>query len=151
MTELNDWAIIYGDGTVFTHEQGTWADAPALNAQVVVQPNRDVGLRTFAHRDYFLYINGRVLNVDERGCLDYLCNVLEFCTIYELPYPTRFVTNDGHVYDTYGVITAAADAGLIKIGRYLPDDNFRPLYAQATSLKNMPRKSARFAIEPEIA
>ncbi len=39
----HEWAIIYGDRKIFTSTDGSWAEAPPWNVQIVVIPNKTVG------------------------------------------------------------------------------------------------------------
>ena len=71
-----DWLIIYSDGSTYSSDDGAWKDAPGWDAQVVVEANETVGRRLHTRNDYWLLIDGRPVNVDFTGLLDYLANVL---------------------------------------------------------------------------
>jgi hypothetical protein len=49
------WAIYYGDGTIFTDEDGSQFDAPRTNIQVIVFKNYSMGWEILSQSDYYYY------------------------------------------------------------------------------------------------
>ena len=66
------WKIYYGDKSTFDSSQGGPEDAPALNAQIIVQPDPDVGWYTTHSRDYYVWQYNRWTGVDKFGLYYYL-------------------------------------------------------------------------------
>ncbi len=73
---MMDWLIVYSDGSTFSSDDGAWEDAPGWDAQIVVEENETVGRKLHCRNDFFVMIDGRPINVDFIGLMDYLANVL---------------------------------------------------------------------------
>jgi hypothetical protein len=52
------WRLYYSDGSTFTSADGSWADAPASDVQILVVFHGD-GYRTFSHGDDFYFMPGK--------------------------------------------------------------------------------------------
>lgn len=138
-----DWLIIYGDRSVFSNEDGSWAEAPPWNAQIVAIPNQTGGRELLSHSDHFIMVDNHILSVNNDGFLDYMLNVLRFATVNRIGYPTTYVLEkNGAVVDRDGLLLASVEAGITKVGRYLPTEVFRPLLQDAVAVKGLPDKSA---------
>lgn len=144
------WLIIYGDRSTFSDADGSWGAAPMWNPQVVVTEHPMVGRRLHCRNDYFIMVNGEVLCVDEVGLFDHLVNVLGFAKFGELGNPTTFLLPDGTELSELGLKLAAGWAGIVKIGRMLPEPRFRALLGEAVKVKGLPRKSGLLPDEPRI-
>jgi hypothetical protein len=70
------WRIYYGDGTTFDDLDGTPADAPALNVQVIVvrdrDPNSQLGRYPVHRFDYYWWDDPDWYGGDLFGLFDYL-------------------------------------------------------------------------------
>jgi len=100
------WQIFYGDGTAYSDRDGSPANAPCLNVQVIVQDNPDAthGRTTIHHKDYYVWIE-ETKSWDDRdlfGVWDYLFSI-----------PGQKV---------------------VKAGRTIPNDNFGAIYENAMRL-----------------
>ena len=49
------WAIYYGDGSIFTDEDGSPFDAPRTNVQIIVEKHPRLGWELFSQSEYFYY------------------------------------------------------------------------------------------------
>lgn len=146
-----DWLIIYGDRSVFSSKDGSWAVAPPWNAQIVAIPNQTGGRELLSRNDYFVMVDGQILNVDDTGFLDYMLNVVRFATMSRIGYPTTYVLRkSGAVIDRDGLLLASVEAGITKVGRYLPTEVFRPLLRDAVAVEGLPKKSAWLRNERRI-
>lgn len=67
------WAIYYGDGSVYSSEDGSHWDAPARNVQVIVVADPDHKWTTVSSTDYYILWDDRWQGVDWFGLYDYLC------------------------------------------------------------------------------
>ena len=85
-----DWLIVYGDGSIFSSDDGAWEDAPAWDAQIVIEKNETVGRRLHTRNDYFIMVDGRPINVDFTGLIDYLANVLGIVKIGRMLPPEQY-------------------------------------------------------------
>lgn len=56
---MNEWAIYYGDGSVFSDENGTPYDAPRTNIQIIVQKHKSMGWELVSGADLFYYEESR--------------------------------------------------------------------------------------------
>ena len=72
-----EWVIYYTDGSSFSSEDGSWADAPARGVVGVVGPNRDVGVELMTGTDFYLWWPGAAgpWSVDKAGLWDFLYEV----------------------------------------------------------------------------
>ena len=52
---MADWIIYYGDGSEFTSDDGTPAQAPAENIQVIAQNDGTVGRELLSMFDFYRY------------------------------------------------------------------------------------------------
>lgn len=66
------WRIYYGDGSTFDSSQGTPEDAPPINVQVIVQPNKDNGRETVHQWDWYYWQGEHWYGCDLWGLLDQL-------------------------------------------------------------------------------
>jgi hypothetical protein len=66
------WRIYYGDGTTFDNTQGEPEDAPPVDVQVIIQPNKDSGRQTIHQWDWYYWRNGLWYGSDIWGLLDQL-------------------------------------------------------------------------------
>lgn len=146
-----DWAIIYGDRSVFSSEDGPWKDAPPWNVQIVVIPNQTSGRELLSRNDHFIMVDGQILNVNDDGFLDHMLNVINFAVVDCVHYPTSYILiNDGVIVGRDGLLLASVEAGITKVGRYLPTEGFRSLMRDAVALKGLPNKSAWLRHERRI-
>lgn len=72
-----DWTIIYGDGSIYTSDDGDAGSAPATDVQIIVQFDEDNRWSTLAISRYYIW-GWRGVNkwwsVDDAGFYDYLLN-----------------------------------------------------------------------------
>lgn len=75
-----EWKIWYGDGSTFSSQDGDVTDAPALNVQIIVQHDQDIGRVNQTGADYYIQREGRWWGVDIFGLFDYLmeCGTVKF-------------------------------------------------------------------------
>lgn len=68
------WRIYYGDGSVFSSDDGSAFEAPRANVQVIVESDPRVGWRWISGYDYFVLDPGRGgwRETNEFGLYDYL-------------------------------------------------------------------------------
>lgn len=52
---VNPWRIYYGDGEVFTNENGSVYDAPRVNVQVIAAYHQEYNWELFSDSDYYYY------------------------------------------------------------------------------------------------
>lgn len=146
-----DWIIIYGDRETFSNADGSWAEAPPWNAQIVVTPNQTGGREILSRNEHFIMVDGHVLNVNNDGFLDHMLNVFNFATLSYIGYPTLFtLTESGIEVDRDGLLLASVKAGDTKVGRYLSTEVFRPLLRDAVAVKGLPKKSAWLTHERRV-
>ena len=67
------WIIYYGDGSEFTSDDGTPADAPAENIQIIAQNDIEVGRELLSMFDFYRYdpIQEKWIGHDIHGLLTY--------------------------------------------------------------------------------
>jgi hypothetical protein len=71
------FAIHYGDGSVFTHEDGTIFEASPINVQAIAQDG-DRGWHVVSHGDMYIWRDDMgFLAVDEPGYWDYMYQTLD--------------------------------------------------------------------------
>jgi hypothetical protein len=70
-----EWRIYYSDGSTFDSSQGSPDDAPAWDIQVIAERDGQVGRRLLSKADYYFYLDGCWIGVDDIGLVDYLANV----------------------------------------------------------------------------
>lgn len=145
------WAIIYGDRQIFTSDDGSWSDAPPWNAQIVIIPNSTSGREILSRNEHFIMVDNNILNVNNEGLVDHMLNVYEFATLNAIGFPTAFtLVKSGEQVDQIGLLLASVEAGITKVGRYLPTEVFRPLLKDAVALKGLPDKSAWLTHEQRL-
>ncbi|KKR10023.1 MAG: hypothetical protein UT39_C0024G0002 [Candidatus Woesebacteria bacterium GW2011_GWA1_39_21] len=66
------WRIYYGDGTTFDNTQGRPEDAPPVNVQVIIQPNRENGRQTIHSWDWYYRRDNFWYGCDTWGLFDQL-------------------------------------------------------------------------------
>lgn len=142
MNELN-WAIIYGDQSVFSSADGSWADAPAWDVMAVAEKNQEVGLEIHAKSDFYLMLNGQIIRLSELGFADYMVNVIGFATYAAPGAPIWFIlSKSDQLVDLLSLEWEAANVGLIKVGRMLPTKQWRPLYDKIMRIPGLPTKGS---------
>ena len=66
------WKLYYGDGTTFSDQDGSPADAPAWDVQVIAMAaDISIGRRT-ASNDYYWFEHGQWFGGDFVGLIDFL-------------------------------------------------------------------------------
>lgn len=69
------WKLFYGDGSTFSDQDGTPAEAPAVNVQVIAQAaDPGIGRRTCSRFDFYWW-DGEWHGSDLFGLFDYLMRV----------------------------------------------------------------------------
>ena len=71
------WAVYYGDGRRFTDSDGSPADAPAWDVQVIAQESDRVGrilIEQFEGKDYYVFRDGEWYVCDYTGLIDSLAH-----------------------------------------------------------------------------
>ncbi len=140
MNDLN-WAIIYGDLSVFSSADGSWAKAPAWDVMAVVEKNQEVGLEIHARSDVYLLLDSQIIRLSELGFADYMVNVVGFAEYVEPGTPAVFaLSKSGKLVDLVSLEWEAAEAGLIKVGRMLPTGQWRQLYDKIMGIPGVPPK-----------
>ena len=80
------WTIYYGDGSVFTSEDGAPSDAPRTDVQVIAIDNPKTGVAFEQGSDYFIYEPERVtlgfVGVDIFGMQDHLLRAKRQCVFF---------------------------------------------------------------------
>jgi len=140
-----DWAIIYGDLSVFSSADGSWASAPAWDVMAVAEKNHEIGLEIHARSDVYLRQQGQIIRLSELGFVDYIVNVIGFAEYVGPGAPARFVLagdESGLSVDLVSLEWEAANAGLIKVGRMLPSGQWRPLYDKIMGITGLPSKGS---------
>ena len=70
-----DWKIHYGDGSIFSSDDGRPEDAPALNIQAIAQRDDRVGRFIVTRSDFYLFLDNQWIGVDWFGMLDRLMDI----------------------------------------------------------------------------
>lgn len=85
------WRIYYGDGTVYTSDDGSPWDAPRQNVQVVVSQDDRVGYRFSTTQDFFVFdpARGGWRETNQWGLFDHLITCRE-----PLVLMGRYLPND---------------------------------------------------------
>jgi hypothetical protein len=113
------WKLWYSDGSTFTHEDGSWEDAPSRGIVVLVYDDGETGREVEHGKDYYLWWEGRGTTpwgVDKAGLWDWL---------HEIGHPLadkQFENEDFATLEGLGV----------KFGRNMQTPDFRALLAEAT-------------------
>lgn len=76
-----DWKIYLDDGSTFGDEDGTPLDAPGWGVQVIAQADPQVGRRLISQADYYIFIDGNWVGLDDVGLIDYLANILKIVKV----------------------------------------------------------------------
>lgn len=67
-----NWRIYYGDGSTFSSADGAPQDAPALNVQVIVQRDPDVGRALVSGHHYYWFHDSEWYGGNDAGWYQYL-------------------------------------------------------------------------------
>lgn len=67
------WKVFYGDGSTFSSDDGSPAEAPAANVQAIAQvADIGIGRRTCSRYDFYWFDRGEWHGSDLFGLFDYL-------------------------------------------------------------------------------
>ncbi len=113
MGPVNKWALYYDDGTRFTDEDGSPAEAPARGVQVIAESDPDVGRRLHLRADFYLYLGDRWISVDIHGLIDHLADVMGLVKVGRMLSRPDFL----EIYER-----AIADDHLPKKSGYVPGE-----------------------------
>jgi len=108
-----DWRITYSDGSTFSSDDGSPADAPGRGVVLIAQADERVGRRIARSMDYYVYDVERFggwQGVDNYGLWDYLSD---------------------------------PGLKIVKFGRWVPNDQWERLLIAAQNEPGLPPKSAR--------
>lgn len=83
MTESQiEWAVIYGDRSVFTNLDGSWEEAPAWGVQAIIYRSAETGWSIATAEDYFIRLpDGEFLPINENALQDYVANVWKLAKV----------------------------------------------------------------------
>jgi len=72
-----NWMILYGDGSTFSDEQGSWTDAPGRDVQFIIFLDDKTGWTLRHGGDFFrMGENGQPVNMDIFGMVDHVTHEL---------------------------------------------------------------------------
>ena len=89
---MRQWRIYYGDGSVFTSEDGTPWDAPRTNVQVIVQEHGRVGWQVLNSADEYYFEEDTRGWYEARGFTDHLLRAKHPLVVFG-----RMMNNDEYV------------------------------------------------------
>ena len=69
---MSNWRLYYGDGSVFSNEDGEPQDAPCTNVMCAAYYDEDNRRRLAHSADYYFYKDGKWYGIDLFGLWDYL-------------------------------------------------------------------------------
>lgn len=145
-----DWRIygVDGDGQwwQFDSSMGGPADVPWLGAQLVVQKDASVG-RNLRWDHYYWFTRGEWFAGNEGGLLAFLYRA----GIYQRSKGLiHYWQHDGkdHHGDILTLLSFMAQKGLVKLGEYIPTEEFNRIYQKAAfDDPDFPQKSGRHWLE----
>lgn len=144
------WGIVYEDKPVFTNLDGEWSEAPPWGVQAVIEGNHEVGFETLAQADVYLKWKDRIIRLSELGFADYMVNVVHYAAYVGPGRPASFaLSKTGEIIDERSLQFEAAKDGLIKVGRMLSSNDWRPLYNKVMAIPGLPPKGGWFPEERE--
>jgi len=112
-----EWRIYYGDGSVFSSDQGSAGEAPPFNIQAVVQFDQDVGRQILNGFDWYILKDDKWYGIlDIPSLLDQLLHDLDRIQA-------------------------------VKMGRLIPSEQYQDIMRRAKQDQGLPIKNATSRIE----